>query len=73
MISVTRRTLWCVGQTEPTDITPTIDPEYQRGRFVIHVGDEQTFLELKDLSNQIRCQGYCPAPMLGLDVLLRSS
>ncbi|GCA52816.1 hypothetical protein KGO5_05282 [Sinorhizobium sp. KGO-5] len=55
------------------DITPTIDPEYQRGRFVIHVGDEQTFLEMKDLSNQIRCQGYCPAPMLGLDVLLRSS
>ncbi|MDW9502244.1 hypothetical protein [Sinorhizobium meliloti] len=53
------------------DITPTIDPEYQRGRFVIHVGDEQTFLEMKDLSNEIHCQGNCPAPMLGFDVILQ--
>ncbi|MDE3795833.1 hypothetical protein CN155_10205 [Sinorhizobium meliloti] len=55
------------------DITPTTDPDYQRGRFVIHVGDEHTFLEMRHLNKEIRCQGNCPAPMLDFDMISRSS
>lgn len=53
------------------DITPTIDPDCWRGRFIIHVGDEQTFFGMKGLNNEIRCQGNCPAPTLDFDVILQ--
>ncbi|MFK3968609.1 hypothetical protein ACI2KT_34180 [Ensifer adhaerens] len=55
------------------DITPTHDPDYPRGRFVIHVGDEQTFFDIKGGSHEIRCQGNCPAPRLEADVLWQQS
>ncbi|MBY5436503.1 hypothetical protein [Rhizobium leguminosarum] len=46
------------------DITPLYHNDDLRGRFIVHVGDDATFLEMRTLNLNISCQGNCPAPPL---------
>jgi hypothetical protein len=43
------------------DITPFSNPSVQRGFFIPHLGDDASFLEMRKVSIEIRCQGNCPA------------
>lgn len=51
------------------DITPLYNNNAPRGRFIVHVGDEATFLAMRTFDLNIKCQGNCPAPPLDFDFL----
>lgn len=57
---------------EMFDITPTLDPACWRGGLITHLGDDESFLAMRTLNLEIRCQGSCPAPALTFDLLCQN-
>ncbi|MBB2791695.1 UNVERIFIED_ORG: hypothetical protein GGD58_000539 [Rhizobium pisi] len=52
---------------ELVDITPVEDRNFVRRRFIPHLGDDATFLNMRTLDLSIHCLGSCPAPAAELE------
>jgi hypothetical protein len=53
------------------DITPLYDSKAIPGQFIIHAGDDTTFLAMRTPNFEIRCQGNCPAAPLDPKLFLQ--